>query len=318
MGSIAMDAAGNIALGFSVSSATTWPSIRYVMRSAGDPLGSMGQEATIVAGAGAQLDSSGRWGDYSAMTVDPTDDCTFWYTQEYYAELEYFYGRNWRTRIASFRMPSCGAPSVPSISISNATVTEGNSGTVNAVFTVSLSAPSVSQVTVAYATADSSATMGSDYFATSGVLTFAPGTTVQTVSVAVLGDTVFEPNETFFVNLSNATNATIAVAQGVGMILNDDQAPSASITVVSPNGGENWRHGQRRTIQWSSVGVPGNVRIDLARDGTNYSESIAASTGNDGVDTWTVSGPPTNTARIRVCTVDLGVCDTSNATFKIR
>ena len=100
MGSVSMDRAGNIALGYSVSSLTTWPSIRYVTRDAIDPLGQLGQEASIVEGSGAQLDSSGRWGDYSAMTVDPVDDCTFWYTQEYYHDLEYFYGRNWQTRIA--------------------------------------------------------------------------------------------------------------------------------------------------------------------------------------------------------------------------
>jgi len=314
MGSAAMDQAGNIALGFSASSATTWPSIRYVTREAGDPLGEMGQEATIVAGAGAQLDSSGRWGDYSAMSVDPTDDCTFWYTQEYYRELEPFYGRNWRTRIASFKLPSCGGAALPSLSISDATVTEGNAGTVSAVFTVSLSAASAQPVTVAYATADGSAVAGTDYVAAGGTLTFAPGTLTQTVTVAVNGDTLPEGNETFFVNLSNPTNATTADAQGRGTIGNDD----GSITVLSPNGGENWRHGQTKTIQWTASGAVGNVRIDLARDGTNYTETIAADTVNDGVDRWTVTGPATTPAKIRVCTVDLGVCDASNGVFRIR
>jgi len=317
MGSIAMDQAGNIALGYSVSSLTTWPSIRYVTRDAADPLGQMGQEASIVEGSGAQLDSSGRWGDYSAMTVDPTDDCTFWYTQEYYHDLEYFYGRNWQTRIASFKLPSCGTPTLPSLSVSDATVTEGNAGTVNAVFTVTLSAASAQTVTVSYATANGSASAGSDYAAASGTLTFAPGTTSQTVTVAVTGDTLPEANETFLVNLGSPTNATIAKGQGQGTILNDDAAPG-SITVVSPNGGENWRSGQKRTIQWTSSGVTGPVRIDLARDGVNYTETIAASTTNDGVDRWTVTGPATSTARIRVCTVNLAVCDGSNGVFRIR
>ena len=88
--------------------------------------------------------------------------------------------------------------------------------------------------------------------------------------------------------------------------------------MVSPNGGENWRHGQNRTIQWTSAGVAGSVRIDLARDGANYTETIAASTVNDGVDVWTVTGPATTSARIRVCTVDLSICDASNAMFRIR
>jgi len=318
MGSIAMDQTGNIALGYSVSSATTWPSIRYVTRTPIDPLGELGQEATIVAGSGAQLDSSGRWGDYSAMSVDPLDDCTFWYTQEYYAELEYVYGRNWRTRIASFKLPSCGAPTVPSISISDVTVTEGNTGTVSAVFTVSLSTATSSVVTVNYGTADGTATAGSDYVATSGTLTFAPGTTTQLVSVTVNGDTAPEGDETFFVNLSNAVGATIADAQGVGTIRNDDSAPTGTITVVNPNGGEQWRVGQSRNVQWTSSGVAGNVRIDLARDGVNYTESIAGATANDGIQRWTVTGPVTSSARIRVCTTNLTVCDTSNGTFRIR
>ena len=317
MGSIAMDQAGNIALGFSVSSATTWPSIRYVTREAADPLGEMGQEASIVAGAGAQLDSSGRWGDYSAMSVDPTDDCTFWYTQQYYSELEYFYGRNWQTRIASFKLPSCGGPALPSISVADATVTEGNAGTVAAAFTVTLSAPSTQPVTVDFATADGSATAGSDYVAASGTLTFPPGSVSQVLTITVNGDTVPEPDETFVVNLSNPTNATIADGQGLGTIRNDDTAPG-SISVVSPNGGENWRRGQTRTIQWTSAGVTGSVRIDLARDGTNYTETIAGNTVNDGVDRWTVTLPATTSARIRVCTVDLSVCDTSNGVFRIR
>jgi hypothetical protein len=251
------------------------------------------------------------------MTVDPTDDCTFWYTQEYYHDLEYVYGRNWQTRIASFRLPSCGTTALPSLSISDATVTEGNAGTVTAVFTVTLSAVSVQTVTVSYATASGSATAGTDYVAASGTLTFAPGTTSQTVTVTVNGDTVPEANETFLVNLSSPTNATIADGQGQGTIVNDDAAPG-SITVVSPNGGENWRRGQTRTIQWTATGVTGSVRIDLARDGVNYTETIAGNTVNDGVDRWTVTGPATSSARIRVCTVDLAVCDASNGLFKIR
>ena len=318
MGSIAMDSAGNIALGFSLSSATTWPSIRYVTRDAADPLGVMGQEATIVSGAGAQLDSSGRWGDYSAMMVDPTDDCTFWYTQEYYSELEYVYGRNWRTRIASFKVPSCGAPSVPSLSIADVTVSEGNSGSTPALFTVTLSAASTIPVTVDYATANGTATAGSDYVATSGMLTFDPGVTTRTITVTVNSDITVEPNETFFVNLSNPTNATLAKGQGTGTILNDDSAPTAKITVLSPNGRENWKIGQSKQIQWTSSGVAGSVRIDLARDGTNFTEQLAGSTTNDGVDLWAVTGPATTSARIRVCTVDLTVCDASDGVFRIR
>ena len=88
--------------------------------------------------------------------------------------------------------------------------------------------------------------------------------------------------------------------------------------VLLGTGGENWRRGQNRTIQWTSSGVAGNVRIDLARDGTNYTERLAGSTVNDSVDRWTVTGPPTNSARIRFCTVDLSVSDAGDGVFRVR
>jgi len=110
-----------------------------------------------------------------------------------------------------------------SLSINDVTVTEGNTGTTSAVFTVTLSTASSQTVTVNYATADGKATAGSDYTATAGTLTFTPGTTSQTITVAVLGDTVKESTETFYVNLSNATNATIASGRGRGSILDDDK-----------------------------------------------------------------------------------------------
>lgn len=110
MGSAAMDGDGNIALGFSVSSTTTFPSIRYVGRLATDPLGTLPQgETDLVAGSGSQTAffPANRWGDYSMLAVDPTDNCTFWYTQEYYTATS---SREWQTRIGSFKFPSCGAP----------------------------------------------------------------------------------------------------------------------------------------------------------------------------------------------------------------
>ena len=105
MGSIAMDHVGNIALGFSAASGTVYPSVRYTGRLASDPLSVMAQgESNIISGTGSQTDSAARWGDYSAMTLDPVDDCTFWYTQEYYPLTA---ARDWHMRIASFRFPNC-------------------------------------------------------------------------------------------------------------------------------------------------------------------------------------------------------------------
>jgi hypothetical protein len=106
MGSLAMDRSGDIALGFSVSGDHTFPSIRYVTRTPDDPAGTFpGAESELLAGSGVQKSSFGRWGDYSSMSVDPVDGCTFWYTQEYYANTGSF---DFKTRIGSFQIPGCG------------------------------------------------------------------------------------------------------------------------------------------------------------------------------------------------------------------
>ncbi|PYX86880.1 MAG: hypothetical protein DMG68_13710 [Acidobacteria bacterium] len=108
MGSIAMDQAGDIALGYSVSNATIHPSVFFTGRVPSDPAGAMETESAIVNGTGEQNGGLNRWGDYSALTVDPVDDCTFWYTQEYMKLVGSF---NWNTRIASFKFPTCsGTP----------------------------------------------------------------------------------------------------------------------------------------------------------------------------------------------------------------
>jgi hypothetical protein len=104
MGSAAMDKAGNIALGFSASEKRVNPSVYAVGRQASDALGTMFGPMILAEGTGVQKSSFHRWGDYSAMDVDPNDDCTFWYTQEYYTATGSF---DWTTRIAAFKFDSC-------------------------------------------------------------------------------------------------------------------------------------------------------------------------------------------------------------------
>jgi hypothetical protein len=110
MGSIAQDWQGNMALGYSVvNGVDVFPGIRFTGRASGDPLGQMTlAEGTIIAGTGVQRTTNSRWGDYTSMNVDPTDDCTFWYVNQYYTlagQLSSTAG--WQTRIASFKMPGC-------------------------------------------------------------------------------------------------------------------------------------------------------------------------------------------------------------------
>jgi hypothetical protein len=140
MGSAAMDGQGNIAIGYSVANSQTFPSMRFTGRLATDPAGVMTiTESDLQAGGGSQTHSASRWGDYAMLSVDPTDNCTFWFTSEYYQTTS---SAGWNTHIGTFFLPGCGgtpppptldAPSGLSASATSATsVTLGwtdNSGT---------------------------------------------------------------------------------------------------------------------------------------------------------------------------------------------
>src|SRR4029079_12341780 len=121
MGSAAMDQTGNLAVGYNASSSAINPAIRYAGRLATDPANTLGQgEAVLINGTGSQGSGNGnRWGDYSAMTIDPVDDCTFWYTQEYYSTS----GGSWRTRIGNFKFTQCTSVPAPVIVASTSSIT---------------------------------------------------------------------------------------------------------------------------------------------------------------------------------------------------
>jgi hypothetical protein len=178
----------------------------------------------------------------------------------------------------------------PSISISKINAAEGQAGTNNVVFTVKLSAASPQTVTVEYATEDDSAIAGSDYLEASGTLTFPPGVTNLNVTIRVKGDIAIEPDESFFVNLFNPTNASVLVSPGIGTILNDDGLP-----------------GELEHFEWSPISSPQRVnqpfttvlfgRDALNQPGLNFTGTaeLEAATGNPdstiGTGTATWSAP---------------------------
>jgi uncharacterized protein YjdB len=170
---------------------------------------------------------------------------------------------------------------LPALSINDVMVTEGNAGTVNAVFIVTLSATSVQMVTVNYATVNDTATAGTDYQAASGTITFAPGETSKTITVTVNGDTTVEPDETFFVNLSGATNAAITDTQGVGTITNDDVSQSVPNVVIS----QIYAGGGNTNAQFRNDFVELFNRSSVAIDVSNWSIQTATAIGT----TWTIT-----------------------------
>jgi predicted extracellular nuclease len=140
------------------------------------------------------------------------------------------------------------------LSINNTSVTEGNTGSTNATFTVSLSDPYAGTVSIDYATADGTAySTSNDYTATSGTLTFSGGVISQTVNVAVLGDTYNEANETFKLNLSNPTNATLANTFGTATIIDNDPLPTFSISSLQLAEGDSGTKNAQLNIQLSSA-----------------------------------------------------------------
>lgn len=174
-------------------------------------------------------------------------------------------------------------PPTPSLSISDVTQVEGNSGTANFVFNVSLSAASTSPVTVKYATSNGTAAVGSDYTATSGTLTIPAGQTKGQVVVPVLGDTTTEANETFAVTLSSPVGATIARATATGTIANDDTP--ASLDVFKFQVTSDWGSGftGQITITNSKQQAVNDWQLEFDFPGTItaiWDASIVSRTGN--------------------------------------
>ncbi|PYQ07253.1 MAG: hypothetical protein DMF82_04305 [Acidobacteria bacterium] len=217
----------------------------------------------------------------------------------------------WGTGRGSYRRT--GALVQPSISIGDTAAVEGNSGSVNAVFNVTLSAVGDKTVTVHYATVDGTATAGVDYAASSGVLTFTPGTLSQPVNVAVFGDFAYEPTETFAVVLSSPVNATIRDGSGTATIVDDDTIPTElsitktdgrntaspgqpiTYTIVAGNAGPNGASGANVVdvlpaalagATWTCAGAGGGTCPASGSGNINHSVNLPVG----GTVTYTVSG----------------------------
>ncbi|MEA3335953.1 MAG: choice-of-anchor J domain-containing protein [Chloroflexota bacterium] len=253
MGAIAMDGAGNIALGYNVSDATsTYPGLRYVGRLASDPLGTMPQgEYTIVDGSAAN--GSNRYGDYSAMSVDPIDDCTFWFTGEYNETSQ------WSTRIAAFRFDACGSndftmsttPQAQSICVPD-----------DAVYDVSVAVIGDFMGDV------SLAAVGNP-----GIASFAPNpvtppaNSALTISGAGVGNYTFDIVGTSVMTPSLVHNNTV-------MLEMLDAAPVAPTLLTPPNGASGVNPAP--TLTWSDVGAD-SYMVEIATD-AGFSNIVESAT----------------------------------------
>jgi len=198
----------------------------------------------------------------------------------------------------------------PSISVRDVVVVEGNAGTTQATFVVALSASSSQSVSCSFATANGTATAGSDYVATSGALTFAPGEVEKPVVVLVNGDTVDESQETFFLDISNVQNATVSSSRGTGFI-NDDDGPTISINDVTITEGNAGTKAATFTLTLSGPSVEAIAVRAISSPGT-----ATASSDYNSVNVVVIFQPGTVTR-----TFDVGIIgDTnleSNETFTV-
>ena len=202
MGSIAMNSYGDIMLGYSVSSANVFPSIRFTGRLASDSLNIMTiDESIIIAGTGVQTGTS-RWGDYSAMSVDPVDDRSFWYTNEYVETTGSF---NWQTRIAKVELP----PAV-SLSISMTTTTENSMipiiysferiGNTDAPLTVHFS---LAGTAIKDSDFDLIGQATFDAMNSKGTITILMGASSADLTVTPIGDIDIEPDESVIIKIES-------------------------------------------------------------------------------------------------------------------
>jgi hypothetical protein len=184
------------------------------------------------------------------------------------------------------------AAQTPSISVRDAIVVEGNSGTTQATFVVALSGPSSQSVSCSFATSNGTATAGSDYTATSGTVTFAAGEVEKPVVVLVNGDTVDEAQETFFLDISNVQNATVGSNRGTGFI-NDDDGPTISINDVSITEGNAGTKAATFTLTLSgasveAIAVRATTTAGTATASSDYNSINSVVTFQPGIVTRTV------------------------------
>ncbi len=256
MGSIAEDKVGDIALGYSVSSSTMSPSLRYTGHVPTDPLGQMESENDILAlvsiTPGSQT-SYTRWGDYSSMAIDPTDDCTYWYTTEYQPTN----GVAWSTRIASFSFPGCmgtASPALSSLALSPSSVVGGSSST--GTVTLSAAAPSGGAVVSLSSSNSSVAQVPSS-------VTVTAGTTSQTFTVTTS-------------SVTTTTSVTITASYS-------GSSPTATLTVTPASAGD-----------FSISASPTNRNVTHGSS-TSYTVTVSPSGGFTGNVTLSVTGLPSNT-----------------------
>ncbi len=316
MGSIAMDRAGDIGLGFSVSSGSINPQIHYTGRVPTDPLGTMQGDQTIIDGTGSQNSRLHRWGDYTSMSVDPSDDCTFWYTNEYLSNYGSF---NWQTRVGTFKFPNCSAtPSDFGMSATNASAPQGGSGTSTVSTTVTSGSAQNIQLTASGVPSGTTANFSPNpvLAGQSSTLTFSPTATAATASytLTVSGtESVF--NATHSASLTLTVTASDFSISAIPSSLSIGQGSSGTSTIstgVTMGAAQNISLSANQPSQISVTFNPTSVN---AGSSSTMTVSVGAAAGT-GSYTITVTGAGA-TGATHTATVALTVTTPPPSDFSI-
>ena len=270
LGSAAMDGNGNIGLGYSVSSGSVAPSIRYTGRLAGDPLGTLGLgEGTIVAGSGSQSSTAYRWGDYAMLAVDPTDDCTFWFTSEYYKTSG---NATWQTRIASFRMAGCGPDTTPPSVSSFAPTTTSPTNAATISYALAFDAP-VTGLAASDFTLGGTAT---------GCAVGAPSGSGASYAIAVSGCSEGSVALTLKANsvADLATNIGPTSSAAAANVTIDRTAPSAALSCATPSPTNATSISCSVTFSETVAGGSAFTAGDVSRTGTSTTWTVGSPTGS--------------------------------------
>jgi hypothetical protein len=291
MGSVAMDHSGNMAMGYSRSSSSTFPSVAITGRLATDPASTMQAETNIINGTGSQTGTLTRWGDYSAISVDPVDDCTFWYTTEYLKASGTF---NWSTRIANFKFSGCGGVATPdyslSVSPSSLTVTQGSSG--NSTVSVTPVNGFTGSVTLSASglPAGVTATFGTNPTTSTSVVTFTASSTATTgtANVTITGTSGSLTHTTSVALTVNATATPNFALSASPSSLTVKQGTSGNSTITeTPSGGFTG------SVTLSASGLPSGVTASFGTNPTTSTSVVtftASSTATVGAATVTITG----------------------------
>jgi hypothetical protein len=312
MGSIAMDKSGDIGLGYSASSSSIHPAVRYTGRVPTDPAGTLEAESSIVEGGGSQTGGLSRWGDYSALRIDPSDDCTFWYTNMYEAVSGSF---NWSTAIGSFKFPGCGATQTQDFTISanpsSLSVTQGGAAGTSTITVTSINGlagtvgltvtgcPTSATCTIdpisVGLTANSSATSTLNVKAD-------PTTPVGSYPVTITGTGPGGLHSTTVTVTVNTSTPDFSISASPSpLTVNRGSSGTATITVT----------GAASSVQLSATGNPAKTSVSFSPNPVTATTGGAASTmtittqskGPKGTYTVTIqgtNGPDTHATQISV------------------